>query len=171
MSKKEQATTQEPYIKSVIHLETNPNGTITAEVKNINFEKLLRMILPFIVNKAKEVLAVASKDKKLTQSQFEELKLMMYDSMNIAFSNALDMFAPDIEARPNLTAEAIIKAQDELLEEEMKKRGFLTQEGKINPDYKSEVPPAYKNQLPGQMSVDEILKANGKNTRKGGSNV
>lgn len=156
MSKKIGAT-QEPYRKSVIHLETNPNGTVTAEIHNLNFEKLLRITIPFIVGKAKEVYAVAEKDPNLTHSQLENLKLTMYDTLNIAFSNALDQFAPEIEARPNLSADAILKAQDEILEEEMKKSGFLTTDGKINPDFEPKEPPVYKDQLPGQVGIDELL--------------
>lgn len=156
------------YKKSVIHLETNPDGTVTAEIKNLNFEKLLRITIPFIIGKAKEVLGVAAKDTNLNPKQLEELKLTMYDTLNIAFSNALDAFAPEIEARPNLTAEAIIKAQDELMEEEMKRRGFLNSDGQINPNFEPDTPPEHKDQLPGQLSVEEILEANSNGGLKGG---
>lgn len=162
MSKKEKTkmvvtSTEDTFQKSVIHLETNEDGTVTAKIENINFERLLRITIPFIVGKAKEVYNVASKDPSLKPSQLEELKLTMYDTLNIAFSNALDMFAPDIEARPNISADAILKAQDEILKEEMQKRGFLKENGEINEDFKSDVPPEHKDQLPGQVGIDEIL--------------
>lgn len=165
-SKMAVTSTQEPYVKSVIHLETNPDGTVTAEIKSLNFEKLLRITIPFIIGKAKEVLAVAAKDPQITPAQLEQLKLTMYDTLNIAFSNALDLFAPDIEARPNLTADAILKAQNEILEDEMKKRGFLTESGTPNPAFTSDTPPIHKDQLPGQMSVEDILAANAKKETK-----
>lgn len=112
-----------------IHLYLNEDGTIKSEVKNLNFDLLLRMVIPFVVQKAKAVYQVAAEQKTpntpaLTETQLKELKEDMYDTMNIAFSNALDMFAPEIEARPNLSADAIYRAQQELLREEMLKRGY-----------------------------------------------
>lgn len=163
-------TPKEPFRKTVIHIETNPNGDVTAEVKNITFEKLLRITVPFIVAKAKDVLTAAAKDPKMTPRMLEDLKLSMYDTLNIVFSNALDAFAPEIEARPDLTADAILKAQNELMEEEMKKRGFLKENGEINPDFHSDIPPVHKDQLPGQLSVEEILEANKKSVEGGESN-
>jgi hypothetical protein len=61
----------------------------------------------------------------------QAVKEEMYDMFNIGASNVLQEFAPDIEARPDLTTEAIMKAEDEIMEE------------KIH-----------------QMSVDEIAEAN-----------
>lgn len=39
----------------------------------------------------------------------------LYDMLNIAASNALAVFAPEIEMRPNLTVDAIMKAEDEII--------------------------------------------------------
>lgn len=112
-----------------IHLYLNKDGTIKSEVKNLNFDLMLRMTIPFLVQKAQAVYKVAAEQKTpntpaLTEAQLKELKEDMYDTMNIAFSNALDMFAPEIEARPSLSADAIYRAQQELLKEEMIKRGY-----------------------------------------------
>lgn len=109
---------------SIIHIETNSEGQIVTQTENVNFETLLRMLIPVIVQSAKRIYQTAVEQKTpnvpaLTAAQLEDLKLTMYDTMNIAFSNALDEFAPEIEARPSLSADAILKAQNELLEEEM----------------------------------------------------
>lgn len=124
------------FKKSVIHLETLPNDRVSAMTSNMTFDRMLRMLLPFIVNKSKEVLAAASKDPNLKPSQVHELKETMYDTLNVAFSNALTMFAPDIEARPDITEDAIIRARNDILKEEMMKAGYLTPDGELNKDYK-----------------------------------
>ena len=90
---------------------------------------MLRPSYNQLIQKAKAVYQVAAEQKThntpaLTETQLKELKEDMYDTMNIAFSNALDMFAPEIEARPNLSVDAIYRAQQELLKEEMIKRGY-----------------------------------------------
>lgn len=92
---------------------------LQATVKNVTFTKLLQILLPFLVSKAKEVLVKARQDQP--DQNEEDLKLAMYDMMNIAFSNALSMFAPEIEARPDLTEDAILKAQDDLLKADMRR--------------------------------------------------
>ena len=114
---------------SIIHIETTKDQQILTKTENVNFETLLRMVVPVIVESAKKIYQTAAEQKTanvpaLTPAQLEDLKLTMYDTMNIAFANALDQFAPEIEARPNLSADAILRAQNELLEEEMRNAGY-----------------------------------------------
>lgn len=132
-NKKTQSTQKTPEVSyfqpAEIHIYLNEDGSLRSEVKNLNFDLMLRMTIPFLVSKAKAVYKVASEQKTpntpaLTEAQLKALKEDMYDTLNIAFSNALDMFAPEIEARPNLSADAIYRAQQELLKEEMEKRGY-----------------------------------------------
>jgi hypothetical protein len=51
----------------------------------------------------------------------KQLKEYIYDRFNQAASRTLEIFAPEIEMRPNLTTDAILKAENELLMEEIKK--------------------------------------------------
>lgn len=141
MAKKKAPKTEQnvetTYFKPAeIHIYLNEDGTLRSEVKNLNFDLMLRMTIPFLVNKAQAVYKVAAEQKTpntpaLTEAQLKALKEDMYDTMNIAFSNALDMFAPEIEARPNLSADAIYRAQQELLKEEMEKLGYKPEAEKI----------------------------------------
>ena len=137
MSKKKKD--QDPIIleskqPAEIHLYLNEDGTVSSEVKNLNFNLMLQMVVPFLVQKSRAVYEVAATQKSpqvpaLTAAQLEDLKLTMYDTLNIAFSNALDAFAPEIEARPSLSADAIYRAQQELLKEDMKARGYDPETG------------------------------------------
>ena len=129
-------TVTSKFNPSIIHIETNSEGQIVTQTENVNFETLLRMLIPVIVQSAKRIYQTAAEQKTpnvpaLTAAQLEDLKLTMYDTMNIAFSNALDEFAPEIEARPSLSADAILKAQNELLEEEMQAAGYNPTEAEI----------------------------------------
>ncbi len=47
----------------------------------------------------------------------EKVKEDLYDMANLMFSNVLSQFAPEIEMRPDLTCEAILKAENEILDE------------------------------------------------------
>jgi hypothetical protein len=122
-------TVESEFHPSVIHIETTKNQQLVFKSENVNFETMLRMLIPAIVNSAKKIYQTAAEQKTndvpaLTKAQLADLKLTMYDTMNIAFSNALDEFAPEIEARPSLSADAILRAQNELLEEEMKAANY-----------------------------------------------
>lgn len=126
---KPEAEVSVAFTPSVIHVETAADGKLHTKTENVNFDTLLRMLIPVIVQSAKRIYQTAVEQKTpnvpaLTQAQLEDLKFTMYDTMNIAFSNALDEFAPEIEARPNLSADAIIRAQNELLKEEMEAAGY-----------------------------------------------
>lgn len=127
--KQQEAIVESEFHPSIIHIETTEDQKLSFQSENVNFETLLRMLIPAIVNSAKKIYQTAAEQKTndvpaLTAAQLEDLKLTMYDTMNIAFANALDEFAPEIEARPNLTADAILRAQNELLEEEMRDAGY-----------------------------------------------
>lgn len=130
--------TQTPkFTPAVIHVETTPDGQCVSRTENVNFEMLLRILLPVIVQSAKKVHEAAAESKipslgEISPSKLAELKVTMYDMMNIAFSNALDEFAPEIEARPSLSADAILRAQNEILEEEMAKAGYNPTQEEIN---------------------------------------
>ena len=57
-----------------------------------------------------------------------ELKGMLYDFYNVNASNLLATFAPEFEKNPDLTTQAILKAENDLIEEkydELKKEGKL----------------------------------------------
>lgn len=73
----------------------------------------------------KEPVADAKLEEKVT-----ELKGMLYDFYNVNASNLLSTFAPEIEARPDITTQAILKAENALIEEEYDN---LKKEGKIVP--------------------------------------
>ena len=137
MANKTTKVVAEPEFKpSVIHVETMKDGQVRSSTQNVSFDTLLRMLIPVIVQSAKKIYQTAAEQKHpgvpaLTAKQLEDLKFTMYDTMNIAFSNALDEFAPEIEARPNLSADAILRAQNELLEEEMEKAGYMPTEEEV----------------------------------------
>lgn len=63
----------------------------------------------------------------------EAVKADLYDKYNYSASNVLSYFAPEIELRPDLTAEAIMKAEDELMaikiaQDELDKRQISLEE-------------------------------------------
>jgi hypothetical protein len=140
MKKTPEVTVETAFKPSIIHIETTKDDKVVYQTSNVNFEILLRMMIPAIVNSAKQIYQTAAEQKlenipALTPAQLEDLKLTMYDTMNIAFSNALDQFAPEIEARPNLSADAILKAQNELLEEEMKAANYHPTKEEVEDDF------------------------------------
>lgn len=65
-----------------------------------------------------------------TEAQIAELKGMLYDFYNVNASNLLVTFAPEFEKNPDLTTQAILKAENELIEE---KYDELKAEGKLVP--------------------------------------
>jgi hypothetical protein len=83
------------------------------------------------------IVNAAPEDSK--QNTKEEL----YDMYNAAASNTLFIFAPDIEMRPHLTSEAILKAEDEIINANFKatagraaRRAMQRKEAKFNSNLK-----------------------------------
>lgn len=57
---------------------------------------------------------------KFLETSIKNAKESMYDVFNTAVSNVLTTFSPDKEMRPDLTYEAIIEKENELLEKQYK---------------------------------------------------
>ena len=55
----------------------------------------------------------------------------MYDAYNIVASNVLTQFAPHLELRPNLTTQAILEAENKIIDEHYKKAQKAKKKGKV----------------------------------------
>ena len=60
----------------------------------------------------------------------EEAIQEIYDMVNNAASNTLSMFAPEIDMRPTITTEALLRAENEIMREVVEK--YEAQEGPID---------------------------------------
>lgn len=60
-------------------------------------------------------------DSQETEQAKQQVKEDLYDMFNAAASNVLYLFAPEIEMRPDLTAEAILNAENDIIDREYKK--------------------------------------------------
>jgi hypothetical protein len=96
------------------------NNKITVKTQHpIDFEELLQYTQTAVLNYAKQIISFVPEE---TPEDAEKVKGFLYDQMNYAFSRTLEFFAPEYELRPGLTAEAILKAEDEILEQHFKKK-------------------------------------------------
>ncbi len=96
---------------------------ISTEDKNLRIETMKAYTLPdvtiillnallYMMNKALEQAPVKDRD---------DLKANIYDMVNMRCSALLETFAPEFELHPGLTEQAILKAENEILEDEMSK--------------------------------------------------
>lgn len=77
--------------------------------REANFEEILQVSFSGTLALMYDLLA------KVPEEDRTAAKGELYDMLNIAASNALSVFAPEIEMRPNLTVDAIMKAEDEII--------------------------------------------------------
>ena len=68
--------------------------------------------LLFMMNKALE---------KTPTDQQKQMKENIYDMVNIRMTAVLEKFAPEFELRPGLTEQALLEAENTVLEKRMKK--------------------------------------------------
>lgn len=85
-------------------IETQTSG-------NIQLPQLVNVMLSYIIGMFRNAVQTAPEEyrKQVTET--------LYDLLNYSASSALATFAPDIELRPDLTAEAILKAENDILDE------------------------------------------------------
>lgn len=58
---------------------------------------------------------------QISEEDREAVKEDLYDKYNAAASNVLELFGPEFELRPDLTTQAILKAENEIIETEYEK--------------------------------------------------
>lgn len=108
----------------------NLDGQFVAEdVVLICNTVILSAMNQLVANYAKTLEANAPEGTD-TEAQIAELKGMLYDFYNVNASNLLVTFAPEFEKNPDLTTQAILKAENELIEEKYEE---LKAEGKLVP--------------------------------------
>jgi hypothetical protein len=96
-------------------LFTLQDGKVTISFdKQIPVPEFLQIISTGILASLNSIVNAAPEEIK--QSTKEEL----YDLYNAAASNTLSYFAPEIEMRPHLTTEAILKAENEIIDKDFK---------------------------------------------------
>lgn len=93
-----------------ITTQYNENGEVRVQIdRQVNFEEILQVTFSGTLALMHDLLA------KVPEEDQTAAKETLYDMLNIAASNALSVFAPEIEMRPNLTVDAIMKAEDEII--------------------------------------------------------
>jgi len=94
-----------------IKIKLNDKNQLTLTTKNpIHFEDMLQITQTALLGHANTIL------KNVPEEALESVKGSLYDKMNQAFSRTLEFFAPELELRPGLTAQAILEKENELIE-------------------------------------------------------
>lgn len=91
----------------------------------VGFDEFLHTAINAILTVMQNMVTDAEKEEDVDTT---ELKEALYDTFNIAVSNALEVFIPDKLLRPDLTAEAILNAENDILSGKLDagdKEGFL----------------------------------------------
>jgi hypothetical protein len=94
--------------------------------KSLNIADLIQVISTGILCAMQSIVSSAP------EAERQQVKEELYDMYNAAASNTLSYFAPDIEMRPHLTAQAILDAEDAIINKEYN-------HAKVDPNYHSPI--------------------------------
>jgi hypothetical protein len=99
-----------------VTLEVNHKGMLKIETSGqLTISDAFLIIMNGSLAMAKQAVANAPEADK------EKVKGALYDMMNLRFTGVLETFAPEYDLRPGLTEEAIMKAENDLMGEEVAK--------------------------------------------------
>lgn len=109
---------------SILKAHQNPNpqelalkiidGKLVIHAIGLDYPTVTQMLAQAQLHFMQRILAAAP---ETDEKQMKALKGEIYDIYNATASNVLDMFDPTVEKCTNLTAEAILKAENEILAE------------------------------------------------------
>lgn len=102
------------------------DNRIRIEAKgDINYPEIVQAAFTALAHFADKTMHLASLEFKAKNPEASEEEVSdirehvrgeIYDMINLAASNTLYLIAPDYELRPDLTAQAILKAENEILD-------------------------------------------------------
>ena len=101
--------------ETAIYIKLDKNRQLTVEARGLFLPDAIQLCLASIEALCKQTLARAT-DPNLVKSLEED----MYEMINIGASTLLDRLFPNIEMRPDITVDALLKAEDTLLAEKGK---------------------------------------------------
>ena len=88
---------------------------VTYERPTLTLADFLQVISTGILQAMNSIVAAAPVDQR------PQVKEELYDMYNAAASNTLNYFAPEIEMRPHLTAQAILEAENNIINRQYEK--------------------------------------------------
>lgn len=105
--------------ETTIHISLDSDKRLTVTAHGLALPDAIQLCLASIEAMCKQTLARASNDE-LKQSLRED----MYEMINLGASTLLNKLFPDIDARPDLTVDAIMEAEDKLLDDKAKQKEY-----------------------------------------------
>lgn len=96
--------------ETALLIKLDKNQQLTVEARGVMLPDAIQLCLASIEAMCKQTLS-RTEDPELLQSLEED----MYEMINIGASSLLNKMFPHIEMRPDLTVDAIMKAEDELI--------------------------------------------------------
>lgn len=96
--------------ETAILIKLDRNKQLTVEARGVVLPDAIQLCLAAIEAMCKQTLS-RTDDSNLAQSLEED----MFEMINVGASSLLDRLFPHIEMRPDLTVDAIMKAEDELI--------------------------------------------------------
>lgn len=96
-----------------IHIHLLDNGKLDVKTKYpLAFDDMISVLMSVSLGTMNQLVANAPEDAKV------ECQGALYDMFNVAASKVLQNFAPELELRPNLTAQAILEAENRIIMED-----------------------------------------------------
>jgi hypothetical protein len=104
-------------VRVKIILTLNENGTIDVSYQDgATYPQITAVLQTAQLAAMERTYDSIKKLGKHSKKELKELKGQIYDIYNAQASLVLDKFAPEIEMRKDLTAEALLKAENEILD-------------------------------------------------------
>lgn len=98
--------------ETAIRIALDKNKQLTVEAKGLILPEAIQLCLAAIEAMCKQTLSRAE-DPNLVKSLEED----MYDMINLGASTLLNKLFPNIDMRPDITVDALMKAENELVSE------------------------------------------------------
>lgn len=93
----------------------------TGEEKDMTFEDVLLLTMDGIGG---AVIKISDATHEEHPEVLQQVREELFDVCNFQFSQFLNQLFPEISLRPNLTEEAILRAENEIIEEKAKEAGI-----------------------------------------------
>lgn len=100
-----------------LNVTIDNDGRVIVDTSGMSYEQLLTVVLTVLEGAVEEIVANAKEAEAEIPDIEQQCRDALFDLTNMAFSSTLERIDPEGELHPTLTTQAILEAENRIIEE------------------------------------------------------
>ena len=100
-----------------VNIKITDDGKVEVKTSGLNYEQFLQVVLTAVEGAADTLIREAKNHEDKVEGITKQCRDALFDITNMAFSSTLERIDPEGELHPTLTTQAILEAENKIINE------------------------------------------------------